>query len=175
MQHHTVALLLFNGMQVRRDIQTAVAFLTTPVKKPDNDNWGKVKRVLQYLKGTRNLPLTLSVNNVQCTKWQVDASHGTHVDCKGQTGAALTLGKGAAISFSRKQKVNTQSSTETELVGVDDAMPSILWSLYFLQAQGFDTSHALIYQDNKSTILLEINGKQSSSKRTKHIRMKYFL
>jgi hypothetical protein len=121
------------------------------------------------------LPLTLSVDNLQCTKWQVDASHGTHVDCKGQTGAALTLGTGAAISFSRKQKVNTRSSTETELVGVDDAMPSILWSLYFLQAQGFDTSHALIYQDNESAILLEINGKQSSSKRTKHIQMKYFL
>ena len=35
-------------------------------------------------------------------------------------------------------------------------------------------THALIYQDNKSAILLEVNGKMSSSKRTKHIRIKYF-
>ena len=34
--------------------------------------------------------------------------------------------------------------------------------------------HALVYQDNKSTMLLKNNGKMSSSKRTKHIKMKYF-
>jgi hypothetical protein len=86
----------------------------------------------------------------------------------------MTLGRGAVISSSRKQKINTRSSTESELVGVDDAMPSILWSLYFIQEQGFGTTHALVYQDNKSAILLETNGKLSSSKRTKHIKMKYF-
>ena len=35
-------------------------------------------------------------------------------------------------------------------------------------------SHATIYQDNKSAILLETNGKMSISKRTKHIKMKFF-
>jgi hypothetical protein len=29
-------------------IQTGVAFLTTRVKAPDKDNWGKLKQVLQY-------------------------------------------------------------------------------------------------------------------------------
>lgn len=86
----------------------------------------------------------------------------------------MTLGKSAISSFSRKQKINTRSSTETEVVGVDDAMPSVLWSLYFLQAQGYGTEKAIIYQDNKSAILLEVNGKFSISKRTKHIKMKYF-
>ena len=35
-------------------------------------------------------------------------------------------------------------------------------------------THALVQQDNKSAILMEVNGKMSSSKRTKHIRIKYF-
>ena len=35
--------------------------------------------------------------------------------------------------------------------------------------------HNIIYQDNKSTILLAINGRSSSSKRTKHIKHRYFL
>ena len=35
-------------------------------------------------------------------------------------------------------------------------------------------THAVIYQDNKSMILMETNRKWSSSKRTKHIKMKYF-
>ena len=47
--HHAVAQLLFLSVRARRDIQTAVSFLTTRVRKPDEDDWGKLKRVLQYL------------------------------------------------------------------------------------------------------------------------------
>jgi hypothetical protein len=47
--HHMVAQLLFMCTRARRDIQTAVAFPTTRVKEPDEDNWGKLKRVLKYL------------------------------------------------------------------------------------------------------------------------------
>ena len=35
-------------------------------------------------------------------------------------------------------------------------------------------SDNILYQDNKSAILLEKNGKSSSSKRTKHINVRYF-
>ena len=84
------------------------------------------------------------------------------------------MGKGAILSYSWKQKLNTKSSTKTKLVGVDDSISNILWSLYFLQEQGCGTTHAIIYQDNKSAILLELNGKVSSGKRTKHIKAKYF-
>eukprot|EP00984_Skeletonema_dohrnii_P016801 scaffold7524_cov79-Skeletonema_dohrnii-CCMP3373.AAC.1 len=173
--HRTVAQLLFLCYRARKDIQTAVSFLTTRVRRPDEDDWGKVKRVLRYLYGTRSLPLRLTVDDLTVAKWNIDASHAVHWDCKGQTGAGMTLGKGAVSSFSWKQKINTKSSTESEIVGVDDAMPSVLWSLYFIQAQGYDMTHALIQQDNKSAILMEVNGKMSSSKRTKHIRIKYFL
>jgi hypothetical protein len=41
--HHTMYQLLFAANQVRRDIQTAVSFLTTRVKDPDEDDWGKLK------------------------------------------------------------------------------------------------------------------------------------
>ncbi len=50
--HHTVAQLLFLCKQTSQDIQTAVSFLTTCVKRPDEDNWGKLKQVLHYLDGT---------------------------------------------------------------------------------------------------------------------------
>ena len=152
--HHTVAQLLFLACRGRRDIQTAVSFLTTRVRAPDEDDWGKVRRVLQYLKATLYLKLRLTVDNLMSAQWLIDGSHGVHWDCKGQTGAGMSLGKGAIISFSRKQKTNTRSSTESELVGVDDAIPTVLWSLYFIRAQGYDMSHATIYQDNKSEYCL---------------------
>ena len=93
---------------------------------------------------------------------------------RGHTGGGLTLGRGFPIVTSTKQKLNTRSSTESELVGVDDMMPSILWSRYFLEAQGYKVNDNVIFQDNQSTMLLERNGKASSSKRTKHINVRYF-
>jgi hypothetical protein len=39
---------------------------------------------------------------------------------------------------------------------------------------GYTVKQNVIYQDNKSSIILEKNGKASSSKRTKHINMRYF-
>jgi hypothetical protein len=67
--HHTVAQLLFMSMRARRNIQTAVAFLTTRVKNPDKDDWGKLKRVLKYLNGTKYMKLKLSVDNLGILKW----------------------------------------------------------------------------------------------------------
>ena len=87
----------------------------------------------------------------------------------------MTLGKGAITSTSTKQKVNVRSSTEGELVGADDALPQAIWSKYFIEAQGHTVNNNIMCQDNKSCMLLETNGKFSSSKRTKHINNKYFL
>jgi hypothetical protein len=86
----------------------------------------------------------------------------------------MSLGKGSIIGMSKKQKINARSSTECELVGADDAMPQVMWTRYFIEAQGFGIDDNILAQDNLSTMLLEKNGKQSSSKRTKHIRVRYF-
>ena len=58
--HHAVAQLLFLFMRSRRDIQTPVSFLTTRVRVPDQDDWGKLVRVLRYLDGTKHMKLHLS-------------------------------------------------------------------------------------------------------------------
>ena len=55
------------------------------------------------------------------------------MDMKSHTGAVLTLGQGALLSFSSKQKINTKSSTEAELVGVDDAMSFVVWVKQFCE------------------------------------------
>ena len=93
---------------------------------------------------------------------------------KSHTGGTLSLGKGTIYSTSKKQKLNTKSSTESELVGIDDIMPQILWTRYFLSAQGFEVKDNLIYQDNQSCMKLAINGRASSGKRTRHINIRYF-
>ena len=171
--HHPTAQLLFLS-RVRWDIQTAVAFLTTRVKAPDEGDWGKLKHILKYLFGSCFLKLTLSADSLSILQWYIDASHQIHDDCKGHTGALITLRKGATLSSSNKHKINTKISTESEIVAVHDKSSEVLWTRHFLEAQGYTISDIIIYQDNMSFLSLEKNGCISSSKRTKHIKEKYF-
>ena len=53
-------------------------------------------------------------------------------------------------------------------------MPIICWTRYFLLSQGYGIIENLLLQDNKSSILLERNGRASSGKRTRHINIRYF-
>ena len=85
----------------------------------------------------------------------------------------MSLGVGLVYSSSKKQKLNTKSSTEAELVGADDVLPQALWTRYFLEEQGYGVTTTL-YQDNQSAIKLESNGKSSSTKRTRHLNIRYF-
>jgi hypothetical protein len=129
---------------------------------------------MKYIRATKDLPLILSAHGTGVLKWYVDSLSTVHPNMRGHTGGALTMGKGYSISASTKQKMNTCSSTESELVGVDDLMPSILWTWLFLEAQGYALLENIVFQDNKSAMLLEKNGKASSSKRTKHTNICYF-
>jgi hypothetical protein len=57
--HHIVAKLLYLCRRTRQDIQMAVAYLCTRVKSPNVDDYKKLKRVIQYLRGTPDLTLTI--------------------------------------------------------------------------------------------------------------------
>eukprot|EP00957_Ditylum_brightwellii_P028920 2184825-Ditylum_brightwellii.AAC.1 len=65
------------------------------------------------------------------------------------------MGKGGVICKSTKQKVNSCSSTEAELVAVDEKIAKIMWTKQFIEHQGFKVMINIIYQDNESTIKLE--------------------
>ena len=172
--HYMVACLLFLCHWGRPDIHTAVAFLTTRVKAPDDNDYKKLCCVVKYLRGTRKLTRVLRADELLIMKWHIDGLFAVHATMRSHTGASLSLGKGAIFTQSSKQKINTKSSTEAELVAVDDVMGSILWTKYFLNAQGYCTGPATVNQDNKSAILLKNNGKRSSGKMTRHIDIRYF-
>ena len=76
----------------------------------------------------------------------------------------MSLGKGAVSRLSTKQKINGGSSTEYKLIGLDDAVTKILWSKYFIEAEGYKIEHDKLFQDSKSAIILGKNGKFSRSK-----------
>ena len=129
---------------------------------------------MRFINGTADDKLILRADSLHILKWFVDASFAVHPDFRSHTGIGLTLGKGCPTTKSGKQKLNTRSSTESELVGADDASQMMLWTKFFMEAQGYPIEENILYQDNKSTILLLENGKRSSSKRTRAINIRFF-
>lgn len=99
----------------------------------------------------------------------VDASFGLYEDGKSVTGVAIMLGD----VKSGMQKIVTRSSTESELVGVSDALSQVLWTREYLLAAWLQIGPAIIYQDNQSTIFLANKGR-STSERSRHIKISYF-
>ncbi|VEU38525.1 unnamed protein product [Pseudo-nitzschia multistriata] len=172
--HTNTAKLLFLAKRARPDIQLPVAFLCTRVRGADRDDWKKLDRVMKYLRGSIGLPLILGIDGSGQLKWYIDAAFAVHNDMKSHTGMMMTMGQGAVNSSSSKQKLNTRSSTEAELVGVDDEMTQVIWTRHFLQAQGFTVVDNIVYQDNQSAMKLEKHGKRSSGKRTRHMNIRYF-
>jgi hypothetical protein len=84
-----------------------------------------------------------------------------HRDMRDLTCGTMTLGKGVMYSTSTRQKLNTRSSMEAEVVAV---MGQVLWTQFCLMAQGLYVDNNVVYQDNQSTILWGNNGIGSSGK-----------
>ena len=105
----------------------------------------------------------------------MDGSYGVYWDSKGHTGAMMSMGRGAIVNVSRKHKLNVGSSTESELVSIADVLGVMMWCKYFMEAQGYTIDNNLLYQDNKSTILLAKNGRMSAGKASRHIHNRFFL
>ena len=172
--HTTTAQLLYLSKRARPDLQTSIAFHCTRVQHPDRDDEKKLARTIRYLEKTKHLPLILKVNDHGIVEWWVDASFAVHEDMRSRSGMNMSLGTGTVYGSSSKQKINTASSTEAELVGVADAMSKMILCRHFMEEQGYLVKDIYVYQDNESAILLEENGMQSVGKGSRHINIKYF-
>ena len=102
--------------------------------------------------------LVLGTDNTDSVRWWIDASYAVHPDMCGHTGATMSMGTRSVLSGSWKQKLVTRRSTESEVVGMYDVLPQILWTKKFLEDQGVGIKETVLYQDIMSSMLLERNG-----------------
>ena len=140
------------------DIKTAISFLCSHLTHLDEDNYKKLTRLIRYLRHTLYMCLVLRKDSTDSMQWWIDASYTVHPDMQGHTGATMSMGNGLVFSGSWKQKLVTWSSTESEVVGVYDVLPQILWTKKFLEDQGVNIKETVLYQDNTSSMFLEQNG-----------------
>lgn len=116
----------------------------------------------------------MEATHLDQSHWFINSAFAVHKDISIHARSFMTFWHGMMSGNSTKQKINTTSSTAAKVVAVHNIMSSIFWIRYFLDAQGYSTRPSAIHQDNQSAMLLETNGRGSSSKRTHHMNIQYF-
>ena len=76
----------------------------------------------------------------------------------GHTGATMSIGTGSIFGGSWKQKMVSHSSTESDIVGVYDVLPHVLWMKKILEGQGFTVKETVLYHNIMNSVLLKNVG-----------------
>ena len=118
--------------------------------------------------------LALRADGSGCLSWHCNATFALHDDFRSHTGSTFLMGDGAITSLSRKQGMNTRGSTNAEVVATDKIVSPMIWTQLFLEAQGYPVKENILYQDNKSAMLLETNGHKSAVKCSCYLNIQYF-
>ena len=85
----------------------------------------------------------------------------------------VTLGVANFISSSRVQKLNSKSSTESEISAVSDGMNISLWLAGFLAYHGYGYISVRLEQDNQSCVTL-LTKSRSTAEITQFIEIRRF-
>jgi hypothetical protein len=149
--HSAVYLAQFIAIRTRPDCLLTVNFLSTRCTKATQDDWKKLLRLIQYLKGTKEMGLKLSLSQ----------------DGKVILSSYIYAALGA-------QKLNAKSAHETEIITLSDYINKIVWCRLMIAEQGFDIGPVVIHQDNEGVLEVCKRG-QNGNSRTKHIALRYNL
>lgn len=166
-----VGSLMYAAIGTRPDIAFAVSTLAQFMANPAPVHWEAAKRVLRYLKGTRDLRLTFGLSTDGLTGYS-DADWASQPHRHSISGHVFLFTSGAITWSSRKQPIIALSSTEAEYIAASDTTRELLW-LRALFAELTSSSPASIplFSDNQSAITIAKNGLLNA--RTKHIDLRY--
>ena len=172
--HSTVAKLQYLEKRGRPDLEPTVAFLSTRVSCPTEEDWKKLERALAFLNKTKGDVRVIGCDSLKNLYTWIDASFAVHNNMRSHTGGTMSFGWGTIHAKSSKQKLNTKSSKEAEIVGLSEYLPYNIWLINFLAAQGYSIQDNVVFQDNQSAIRMERNGRNSCTRNSRHIHIKYF-
>jgi len=155
----------------RPDIAYSVNKLSQFLSAPTDEHYQGVKRIFRYLKGSLDYGLMIkSFKSPQFTAF-TDADWATDLDDrKSMAGLCVYLGDTLVSWGSRKQRVVSRSSTESEYRALADGVAEIKWLLSLLSELGLVAQQpSMIWCDNLSARALAANPVQHA--RSKHIEI----
>ena len=95
----------------------------------------KVETIITFLHQTIDDVRIIGADDLLKMQTLIDPSHAVHEDTKGHTGGTITFGTGVVSVKSSKQKMNSRSSNETEVIGNSEYLPFNIWFQYFMESQ----------------------------------------
>ena len=175
--------LMYAAIGSRPEIAFTVSYLARFMQNPGPAHWEAVKRVIRYLKGTKDAKLTIGLGGTfewaqedRCDRQGLegfsDADRNSQEHRHAISGYVFTIDGGAVSWNLRKQSLVSLSTTESKYMAVMHASKEALWIRAFLS----DVFHplmcpVLLYCDNMSAIAVANNDKYHAH--TKHIDIWY--
>jgi hypothetical protein len=161
--------LMYLARFTRHDILFPVVVLATRSSKPRRSDMQHAMRVVRYLAVNRGIGPIFDGNVPLEANIFADASHCLHFTGHGQGGIIITLGSAPIHIMSFKLKLITRSSSESELVVLEEASTFAVWLKLLLMELGVieKGEPITVYQDNLSTIFIATEG--GKFKRSKHL------
>lgn len=163
----------------RPDIAHAAQKLARFCSNPGPGHWNAVKRVLRYLKGTRNHGIRLGgTDSNEPLAIYSDADWGEDRDTRRSTSGYAAYCFGSLVSWSSKlQSTVALSTLEAEYMAASHALQQALWMREFLKELNLEElgleklGPTPIYIDNQGTIAFAKGT--TSYGRTKHIDIRH--
>lgn len=158
----------------RPDISYAVNYLSRFQSCYDQTHFKHAKRVLRYLKKTRDYKLVFEGNKCDDpVEVYSDADFaGDNTDRKSTSGLLITLFGDTICWSTRKQPIVALSSAESEYVALSDASRELSWFKGLVEDFEIKiTSPIPIFEDNQSAIAMIKNPLMT--KRSKHIDVRF--
>lgn len=168
-----VGALLFISTRTRPDICVSVGLAARRVADPRQVDWEGAKRILRYLKGTKELALLYSCDGCVELEAFADADFASTADRRSVSGSLSRLSGSAAHSWgTNKQGCVALSTSESEIISQAQAARNVVHERNVLEFIEYPQEAATtIYQDNTSAIVWSEEGKFSG--KAKHISVKY--
>ncbi|KAL0319362.1 UNVERIFIED_CONTAM: putative disease resistance protein RGA3 [Sesamum angustifolium] len=157
----------------RPDIMFSTSLLSRFMQSPSQVHNAATKRILRYLRGTKDFGIWYkSTNDAKLVEYTDSDWAGSVDDMKSTSGYIFSLGSGIFSWASKKQATVAQSSAEAEYIAAAATSNQAIWLRRILEDIGEKQEEpTTIYCDNKSAIAITKNPVQHN--RTKHINIKY--
>ncbi|GJV63135.1 ribonuclease H-like domain, reverse transcriptase, RNA-dependent DNA polymerase [Tanacetum coccineum] len=160
-------------LHTRPDLSYSVGLLSRFMQEPKEQHMKAIKKVLRYVKGTKDYGITYKHNGGNKIYGYSDSSYGVNTqEGKGTTGIIFYYGESPISWSTQKQATVALSSCESEFIAATAAATQALWLKRLLsRLTHSDEEKITILVDNKSAIALMKNPVFHG--RSKHIDTKY--
>lgn len=169
-----VGSLMYAQVSTRPDIAFIVNALGRYHTNPGRSHWVTAKKVMRYLKKTRDYMLVYRrVDHLEVIGYTDSDFAGCPDDSRSTSGFIFMLAWGAISWKSVKQTLTTSSTMQAEFVACYGAATQTIWLKNFisgLKIVDFISRPLKIYCDNKAAVIYSKKNKYSSA--SKHIEIK---